>query len=46
MASTDLEPGLDLDLGKYKLGWSDDEDYVFKPKRGLDERHRPARCRG
>jgi Fe-S cluster assembly protein SufB len=27
----------DLDLGKYKLGWSDAEDYVFKPKRGLDE---------
>lgn len=26
----------DLDLGKYKLGWSDAEDYVFKPKRGLD----------
>ena len=22
----------DLDLGKYKLGWSDEEDYVFKPK--------------
>ena len=27
----------DLDLGKYKLGWSDDEDYVFKPKKGLNE---------
>ena len=27
-----------LDLGKYKLGWSDAEDfYVFKPKRGLSE---------
>ena len=26
----------DLDLGKYALGWSDAEDYVFKPKRGLD----------
>ena len=26
----------DLDLGRYKLGWSDEEDYVFKPKRGLD----------
>jgi Fe-S cluster assembly protein SufB len=25
----------DLDLGRYKLGWSDAEDYVFKPKRGL-----------
>jgi Fe-S cluster assembly protein SufB len=25
----------DLDLGKYKLGWSDEVDYVFKPKRGL-----------
>ena len=27
-----------LDLGRYKLGWSDVEDYyVFKPKRGLSE---------
>ena len=26
-----------VDLGKYKLGWSDEEDYVFKPKRGLNE---------
>jgi FeS assembly protein SufB len=27
----------DLDLGRYKLGWSDVEDYVFKPKKGLNE---------
>ena len=27
----------DLDLGKYQLGWSDEEDYVFKPKKGLNE---------
>ena len=27
----------DLDLGRYKLGWSDVEEYVFKPKRGLNE---------
>ena len=27
----------DLDLGRYKLGWSDVEDYVFKPKRGLNQ---------
>ena len=27
----------ELDLGRYKLGWSDAEDYyVFKPKRGLN----------
>ncbi len=26
----------DLDLGRYKLGWSDVEEYVFKPKRGLN----------
>ena len=26
-----------LDLSKYSLGWSDEEDYVFKPKKGLDE---------
>jgi Fe-S cluster assembly protein SufB len=28
---------IDLDLGRYKLGWSDREDYVFKPKKGLSE---------
>ena len=27
----------DLDLGRYSLGWSDEEDYVFKPKKGLNE---------
>ena len=26
-----------LDLGKYQLGWSDEEDYVFKPKKGLND---------
>src|SRR5690606_27268861 len=26
----------DLDLGRYKLGWSDVEDYVFKPEKGLN----------
>jgi len=26
-----------LDLGRYQLGWADEEDYVYKPKRGLDE---------
>ncbi len=33
MASSDIG----LDLGKYQLGWADEEDYVFKPKKGLDE---------
>ena len=28
---------IDLDLSKYQLGWSDDVDYVYKPKKGLDE---------
>ncbi len=28
--------GDNLDLGKYKLGRSDEEDYVFKPKKGLN----------
>jgi len=28
---------VDLDLGRYQLGWSDAEDYVFKPKKGLNE---------
>jgi Fe-S cluster assembly protein SufB len=27
----------ELDLGRYKLGWSDAESYVFKPKKGLSE---------
>ncbi len=29
--------GTELDLGRYSLGWSDVEDYVFKPKKGLSE---------
>ena len=28
---------VDIDLGKYALGWADTEDYVFKPKKGLNE---------
>jgi len=28
---------VDIDLGSYQLGWSDEEDYVFKPKKGLNE---------
>ena len=31
------QPAVGIDLGKYKLGWSDEEDYVFKPRKGLDE---------
>ena len=27
----------EIDLSRYKLGWSDAEDYVFKPKKGLSE---------
>ena len=26
-----------IDLGKYQLGWRDTEQYVFKPKKGLNE---------
>jgi Fe-S cluster assembly protein SufB len=33
MANTEL----DLDLSRYKLGWADEENYVFKPRRGLSE---------
>ena len=33
MTATDLG----LDLSRYKLGWADAEDYVFKPKKGLDQ---------
>jgi len=25
-----------IDLGKYKLGWSDTENYVYKPKKGVN----------
>ena len=28
---------LDLDLSRYKLGWSDVEEYVFRPEKGLNE---------
>src|SRR5665811_565546 len=31
VTSTDVA----LDLSKYQLGWSDKEDYVYKPKKGL-----------
>src|SRR5690606_29366713 len=27
---------VDIDLGAYKLGWRDEEDYVFKPQKGLN----------
>jgi len=33
MASADIG----VDLSRYKLGWSDDDDYTFKPKKGLNE---------
>jgi Fe-S cluster assembly protein SufB len=26
-----------IDLGKYQLGWSDEENYVYKPRKGLSE---------
>ena len=39
MAPTDTAAAdLGLDLGRYKLGWNDEVDYVYKPKRGLDEK--------
>ncbi len=28
---------VDIDLGGYQLGWADEEDYVFKPEKGLTE---------
>ena len=28
---------VDIDLGGYQLGWADEEDYVFKPEKGLSE---------
>ncbi len=27
----------DIDLGKYKLGWNDGDQFVYKPKKGLNE---------
>lgn len=32
---SDIDAKVAVDLGKYKLGWSDKEDYVYKPQRGL-----------
>lgn len=29
--------GIGVDPSRYKLGWSDEEDYVFEPKKGLNE---------
>ncbi len=34
---TDTEPNVSIDVGKYQLGWSDEEDYVYKPQKGLNE---------
>jgi len=28
---------VDIDLGSYQLGWSDEEESVFKPEKGLNE---------
>src|SRR5680860_44257 len=28
---------VDIDLDSYQLGWSDEEDYVYKPEKGLTE---------
>ena len=28
---------VDIEVGKYALGWSDEEVYVFKPEKGLNE---------
>mgnify|MGYP003311885268 CR=1 FL=1 len=28
---------VDIDIGKYSLGWSDPEKNVFKPEKGLNE---------
>ena len=33
---TDTATKIGVELGNYALGWSDEEDYVFKPRRGLD----------
>ncbi len=30
-------PVTGIDLGKYQLGWSDGDQYVYKPKKGLNE---------
>jgi len=39
MTSTDTSAsaGIGVDLGKYQLGWADEEDYIFKPKKGINE---------
>src|SRR5689334_2715629 len=30
-------PVSSIDLGKYKLGWNDDDAFVYKPRKGLNE---------
>jgi Fe-S cluster assembly protein SufB len=35
LGTIDLMAISNIDLGKYSLGWSDAEDYVFKSKKGL-----------
>lgn len=30
---------IDIDLGKYSLGWSDPEKNAFKPEKGFKRRH-------
>jgi Fe-S cluster assembly protein SufB len=32
-----MSTDIGIDLSRYQLGWRDEEDYVFKPKKGLNE---------
>lgn len=34
---SDVKADIGVDFGNYQLGWSDEEDYVFKPRKGLNE---------
>ncbi|MEZ5137065.1 MAG: hypothetical protein R2699_18980 [Acidimicrobiales bacterium] len=40
-----MSTDIGIDLSKYKLGWHDDVEYVFKPKRRGSTRTSCARCR-
>ncbi|MFZ4515360.1 MAG: Fe-S cluster assembly protein SufB [Acidimicrobiia bacterium] len=37
MSSQPSSPIEGLDLSRYKLGWSDKEQYVYKPRKGINE---------
>ena len=37
---------VDIDIGKYSLGWSDPEKNVFKPEKGLNDQQKTKQIHG